>query len=54
MTYGLLMFTLKFELLFGGMSLELAAGLASSALSAQAFFAMALAAVLTGYRPSLP
>lgn len=53
LTYGLLIF-LQFGLLFGGMWLGLTAGLASLALQAQAFFTIALAAVVAGDRPSVP
>lgn len=52
LAYGVLMFTLQFGLLFGGMRLGFAAGLASVALQAQAFFTMAFAAMVIGDRPS--
>lgn len=54
LAYGVLMFTLQFGLLFGGMWLGLTAGLASVALQAQAFFTMAFAALVMGDRPSAP
>ena len=51
-TYGLVMFSLQFALLFGGMYLGMPAGLASLALQVHVFVTIALAALVTGERPT--
>ena len=50
--YGLLMFTLQFALLFGGMYLGMPAGLASLALQVHVFFTIGLAVAVAGERPT--
>jgi O-acetylserine/cysteine efflux transporter len=49
--YGLFAFALQFSLLFGGMAAGMPAGLASLVIQVQAFFTIALVAVLTHERP---
>ncbi|HET6827031.1 MAG TPA: EamA family transporter [Ramlibacter sp.] len=53
-TYGLVMFSLQFALLFGGMFLGMPAGLASLALQVHVFITIALAMAVAGERPSAP
>jgi O-acetylserine/cysteine efflux transporter len=48
--YGLFAFALQFSLLFGGMAVGMPAGLASLVIQVQAFFTIALVAVLTHER----
>ena len=48
--YGIAMFTLQFALLFVGLRLGVAAGLAAIAMQSQVFITIALAAVLLGER----
>ena len=51
-TYGLVMFSLQFALLFGGMFLGMPAGLASLVLQVHVFITIGLAIVVAGERPS--
>lgn len=49
--YGLAQFAIQFALLFGGMKLGMPAGLSSLVIQLQAFFTIALAALMLGERP---
>ena len=49
--YGLAQFAIQFAMLFGGMKLGMPAGLSSLVIQLQAFFTIALAALMLGERP---
>jgi O-acetylserine/cysteine efflux transporter len=53
LAYGMFQFALQFTLLFSGIKLGLAAGLASLVIQLQAFFTIGLAVLLLGERPKI-